>query len=207
MARTQSNRRSARTYVAFLRGINVGGKNLLPMADLARMFEAAGCRAVRTYIQSGNVIFDAGASLARSVPKAISLAILQVKRLAVPVVVRSVEELLAAARSNPFPKADPETLHIAFLADEPSAARVATLDPHRSPPDEFVVRGREVHLHLPSGVARTRLTNAYLDSKLETVSTLRRRSTVAKLLELAGEPTTSRPSLPRPRIPARSEAG
>ena len=174
------------THVAFLRGINVGGKNLLPMQLLMCMFESLGCEAVRTYIQSGNVLFEASEALARRVPQAISRAILAGTRLGVPVVIRTAEELAGVARRNPFRKtgADPRTLHVAFLADEPSAAQVAALDPRRSSPDEFMVRGREIYLRLPWGVARSRLTNAYFDSGLATVSTLRSMGTVEKLLDL-----------------------
>jgi uncharacterized protein (DUF1697 family) len=173
--------------VAFLRGINVGGKNRLPMDELAGMFEAAGCQAVRTYIQSGNVIFEASAALARRIPGAISQAILAKTKLRVPVVVRSADELARVVRNNPFlaTKAERKALHVAFLADEPTTTQVASLDGKRSPPDEFIARGREVYLHLPNGVARTRLTNAYLDSKLKTVSTLRNLNTLESLLGLA----------------------
>jgi uncharacterized protein (DUF1697 family) len=156
------------------------------MEKLTRMFEAIGCQAVRTYIQSGNVLFTASEALARRVPQEIGRAILEQTGLEVPIIVRTSEELVAVLRANPFRKraADPKTLHVAFLADEPSAAQIAALDPQRSPPDEFVVRGREIHLHFPNGVARTRLTNAYFDSKLGTVSTLRNIGTVASVLAL-----------------------
>jgi uncharacterized protein (DUF1697 family) len=177
---------SGEGYVALLRGINVGGKNLLPMERLGRMFEAAGCRDVRTYIQSGNVIFKASAALAGRVPRLIAQAIAAQAGLEVPVLVRGAEELAAVVRANPFHEGDvdPKTLHVAFLSTEPTPAQVAALDPRRSPPDEFVVRGREIYLRLPNGVARTRLTNAYFDGKLETVSTLRGVGTIEKLLAL-----------------------
>jgi uncharacterized protein (DUF1697 family) len=190
VARKHNNHRgsdpSGERYVAFLRGINVGGKNLLPMQRLARIFEALGCRDVRTYIQSGNVMFAASATLPPRVPRLIEQAILAEAGLDVPVLVRSAKELATVARTNPFqgPPADPKSLHVAFLARIPTAAQVATLDPQRSPPDEFVVAGREIYLRLPFGVARTRLTNAYFDSKLGTVSTLRGIGTIEKLLEL-----------------------
>jgi uncharacterized protein (DUF1697 family) len=74
--------------------------------------------------------------------------------------------------------------HVAFLAATPTPAMVATLDPDRSPPDESAVRGREIYLRLPNGVARSRLTNAFFDSRLGTTSTLRNWRTVLKLVEL-----------------------
>lgn len=177
------------TYVALLRGINVGGKNLLPMEQLRRTFEALGCQKVRTYIQSGNVIFTANTAIGRRVPESVNQAIRSETGLDVPVIVRSAEELAQAVRSNPFRSGDaaPRTLHIAFLAKAPSIAEVAALDPNRSPPDQFKVVGREVYLWLLNGVARTRITNAYLDSKLRTVSTVRGCATLDKLVELCQE--------------------
>jgi uncharacterized protein (DUF1697 family) len=116
-------------------------------------------------------------------------AILKRFGLQVPVVVRSAEELSAAAEANPFLEkrakaVDVDRLHVAFLAREPERKRVEALDPRRSPPDEFIVRGRDIYLHLPHGVAKTKLTNAYFDSKLATVSTMRNWRTVLKMVDL-----------------------
>jgi uncharacterized protein (DUF1697 family) len=177
------------THVAFLRAINVGGRNSLPMKTLKVMFEALGCRNVRTYIQSGNVVFEATDAVARKVPKAIQAAIQKHAGFTVPVVTRSAAELAKAAQAHAFAKKTKaaKALHFAFLADVPAAERVALLDPKRSPPDEFKVIGRDIHLYLPNGVAPSKLTNVYLDSKLETVSTLRNWATVQKLLEMCEE--------------------
>jgi uncharacterized protein (DUF1697 family) len=174
------------THVALLRGINVGGKNILPMKDLAAMFVAAGCTGVRTYIQSGNVVFSAPPVLARKVPEQVTKAIEKRFGYRVPVIVRTSDELARAIRENPFlkPGEDEKPLNIYFLADLPGAAAVAGLDPNRSAPDAFHVRGREVYLHLPNGMARTKLTNAYFDSKLKTISTARNWATVQKLLAM-----------------------
>ena len=100
---------------------------------------------------------------------------------------RRADEIEAVVDANPFLQAGAETdkLHVVFLADEPDAERVEALDPDRSPPDEFTVRGREVYLHCPNGMARSKLTNSYFDSTLSTVSTMRNWKTVGKLLELA----------------------
>jgi uncharacterized protein (DUF1697 family) len=73
-----------------------------------------------------------------------------------------------------------------FLADKPSKAHVDTLDPHRSPPDEFIVQGQEIFLRLPNGAGNSKLTNAYFDSKLATISTSRNWRTVNTLLEMMG---------------------
>ena len=172
-------------HVALLRGINVGGKNVLPMKDLCALFQDAGCGDVETYIQSGNVIFGASASLAKRIPGLLTKAIAAGFGFRVPVVVRTAAELRRVVDGNPFSRADEATLHVAFLADLPSDARVAALDARRSPPDRFAVRGREIYLHLPNGVARTRLTNQYFDTALATTSTVRNWRTVHALFDRA----------------------
>jgi uncharacterized protein (DUF1697 family) len=171
-------------HLALLRGINVGGKAILPMKDLAAIFAAAGATAVQTYLQSGNVVFDAADPEAVAARVTVEIA----ARFAYPgrVVLRSAAELAAAYRSNPFDGAPIETLPVYFLADEPTPEAVQSLDPNRSPGDTFVVRGRDIFLHLSNGMARTKLTNAYFDSKLQTVSTARNWKTVAKLVEMMG---------------------
>jgi uncharacterized protein (DUF1697 family) len=176
------------TQLALLRGINVGGKNKLPMRDLAGMFVEAGCENVRTFIQSGNVIFTSGSSVPR-VGAVIASMISERFGYTTPVILRTPLELKAVVSNNPFLAAGAaeDLLHVMFLADSPSPATVAALDPNRSSPDAFLVRGREIYLQLPNGVARTKLGNAWFDSKLNTTSTQRNWRTVTKLLEMMEE--------------------
>ncbi len=171
--------------VALLRGINVGGKNKLPMKDLAEIFVNAGCEDVRTYIQSGNVVFRADPVLTEGIPSLIRESILSGFGYRVPVVTRTVLDLQEIVQVNPFPEAEANRLLVLFLADLPDRALVETLDPNRSPGDEFAVVGREVFLHCPNGFARSKLTNNYFDSRLSTTSTGRNWRTVNKLLEMA----------------------
>jgi uncharacterized protein (DUF1697 family) len=175
------------THVALLRGVNVGGNNMLPMKDLAALFAKAGCSAVQTYIQSGNVIFRADAEVAARIPEAIAKAIAARAKMRIPVVVRTAGELRRVVEKNPFLRrsVDIEKLHVVFLAGKPGAATVAALDPKRSPPDEFIVQGAEIYLHCPNGYGRTKLSNAYFDAKLATTSTVRNWRTVLKLLDLS----------------------
>jgi uncharacterized protein (DUF1697 family) len=170
-------------HVALLRGINVSGKNMLPMAELASIFVEAGCEDVRTYIQSGNVVFRAKTSVARRVPEVVAGAIAEGFGYEVPVVCRSASEFRKLAKEHPFLSKAQEhkALHVAFLMSKPSAAKVGSLDPDRSPPDELTVRGREIYLHCPNGLGRSKLTNKYFDSKLGTTSTLRNWKTVLRL--------------------------
>ena len=186
-----SRKKRDAVYVALLRGVNVGGKNKLPMKDLAGMFGDAGCTGVVTYIQSGNAVFRASDACAARVPAAIAKTIADRLGFRPSVVLRTAAELRAVVRGNPFLRggasAEIDFLHVMFLADRPSAAAVAALDPKRSPPDEFRVVGREVYLRLPNGAGRTKLTNAYVEAKLATTSTMRNWRTVMKLAEMAGE--------------------
>jgi uncharacterized protein (DUF1697 family) len=173
-------------YLALLRGINVGGKNKLPMKDLIGVFVESGCEHVKSHIQSGNVIFDAAPDVAAQLPGAIAARIADRFGYRTPVVLRTAEELAAVIANNPFLAAGcaEDELHVYFLADRPDPRRVGQLDPDRSPPDRFEVRGREVYLRLPNGMGRTKLTNAYFDSKLATTSTARNWRTVTQFLEL-----------------------
>jgi uncharacterized protein (DUF1697 family) len=174
------------TYVALMRGINVGGKNKLPKQDLVELFVAAGCSNVLTYIQSGNIIFRASPAVAAKVPLVITAKIGVRFGYRIPVVVRTVEEIRKVVLQNPFLKegADEDTLHVMFLADHPSPQQIATLNPDRSPPDVFRVLGRDIYLHLPTGMAHSKLTNAYFDSKLATIGTVRNWRTVSNLLAM-----------------------
>jgi uncharacterized protein (DUF1697 family) len=197
------------THVALLRGINVGGKNILPMKDLAAIFEAAGCTDVRTYIQSGNVVFRAPAALVRKLSEQIAQAIEKRFGFKSPVILRSSDDLTRIIHANPFlktsakassaketsaketsaekPNVDEKWLHVYFLAAVPEPPAVASLDPNRSAPDVFRVREGEIYLHLPNGMGRSKLTNAYFDSKLKTISTARNWATICKLLAMMEE--------------------
>jgi uncharacterized protein (DUF1697 family) len=172
-------------HVALLRGINLGSRRL-PMKELAAILEDAGCADVRTYIQSGNVVYRAAPALARRVPGIVEKAIAERYGFECPVVTRSAAEIDGVIEANPFPEAaaEPKTLHVGFLRDRPAKSRVAALDPDRSPPDAFVVRGREIYVHYPKGSARSKLTPQYFDPRLETLSTFRNWRTVLTLQEM-----------------------
>ena len=175
--------------IALLRGINVGGKNRLPMKELAALFVDAGCEDVRTYIQSGNVVFRTGSTGGEDISSVISASILSRFGYRIPVVTRTARDFQEIVQANPFLEAGAEAdkLHVMFLAELPDSANVEALDPHRSPGDEFAVMGGEIYLHCPNGVARSKLTNSYFDSRLSTTSTTRNWRTTLKLLELAAD--------------------
>jgi uncharacterized protein (DUF1697 family) len=173
-------------YVAFLRGINVGGKNNVPMPALRSVTESLGHEDVQTYIQSGNVLFTSRSRSVAGITAALEAAIAKEFDLPVRVVVRSQRELQRAAGANPFlaDGADPAALHVVFLGSSPTKAAVRALDPERSPPDEFAVRNAEVYLHCPNGIGRSRLTVDYFERTLGGPATIRNWKTVNRLLEM-----------------------
>lgn len=173
----------AKKHIAFLRGINVGGKNKLPMSALRAAFENAGAKEVTTYIQSGNVMFAAADKSIDRMAAAVRSEISKQFGIEPPIVFRTLDELEQVVVSNPFlASGTPENaLHVFFLADLPDPSDVAMLDAERSPGDQFVVKGREIFAYLPNGVSNSKLTNAYFDSKLRTISTLRNWRTVTTL--------------------------
>ena len=179
--------------MSLLRGINVGGRNMLPMAALAGIFEKAGCSEVRTYIQSGNVAFAASSSIAKRVPRAVADAIEKRFGFRPAILVRTSEQIAEVAANNPLLTAhiDIETLHVGFLDRAPDKQAIARLDPSRSPGDRFAVRGSEIYLHLPNGVVKSRLTGPYIDATLAVTSTLRNWRTVLKLAEMMRATTAS----------------
>jgi uncharacterized protein (DUF1697 family) len=174
------------TFVALLRGINVGGKAKVSMPKLRSHLASIGLEDVTTYVQSGNVIFSTSNSDRQAVADAIEERIRSAFDVSPSVLLRTPGELARVATANPF--LDRETnflkLHVVFLSDTPAAAAVAKLDPERSPPDEFSVRGREIYLHLPNGSARSKLTIDYFEKKLGVRATARNWKTLTKLVEL-----------------------
>jgi uncharacterized protein (DUF1697 family) len=174
------------TFIALLRGINVGGKNMIPMPELKSLFASIGLEDVSTYLQSGNVVFSSSTGDAQALAVAIEERIDEAFELGTTVLLRTPAELAEIADSNPYlgREADLAKLHVVFLSGPPEADAVAELDPARSPPDEFAVRGREIYLHLPNGAGRSKLTMDYFEKRLGVRATARNWKTVTKLLEL-----------------------
>ena len=174
------------TYLALLRGINVGGANKVPMSELRTLFEDLGYGDVRTYLQSGNVIFDGRSATSRKLAAEVEDAISKAFDLTISVIVRTQRKLERVAAGNPFPTegVKPSSLHVMFLAEHASAKAVKSLDSDRSPPDEFEVKDSEIFLRFPNGSGRSKLTIDYFEKKLGTRATARNWNTVVKVLEL-----------------------
>lgn len=146
-------------WIALLRGINVGGKNVLPMKDLTALIETAGCTDVKTYVQSGNAVFRSSNATAPQLATRIARAIAQSRKFAPSVLVLSIRELEQVVAANPFPEAEsePKSLHVFFLAESPKSPNVASLNSIKAESETFVLKGRAFYLHAPDGIGRSKL--------------------------------------------------
>lgn len=173
------------THILLLRGINVGGRNKLPMKELVAQLEALGCRDVRTYIQSGNAVFRGARKLAASLPKQLAEALEASHGFAPHALVLDFAELEAAMRENPFPEAesDPKGLHVGFLDARPKSPDLDALEALRAKSERFELVGTRFYLHAPDGVGRSKLA-ARAEKLLGVAMTDRNWRTVGKLHEL-----------------------
>ena len=170
-------------WVALLRGINLGARNKVPMARLREVLEEAGFGDVRTYIQSGNVLFTAGgerAALARKLERTIEDAF----GFPVPVALRKAAEIRRVAAARPFGE-DTSNMHVTFLLDRPKPAAVRAVHALDVAPDEAKVVGENVFVRLPDGVQGAKLGGALLEKTIGVAGTMRTFKTVAKLAEMA----------------------
>src|SRR2546423_609702 len=142
-------------YIALLRGINVGGRNKVPMAALRDTCESVGCTDVTTYIQSGNVVLTSPLD-AKKLRAGLEAAIAERIGVSPVVVIRTHRQLADVIAGNPFPGADPDHLHVAFLSDTPDAGQVAALAELDYPPEKVAVLGADAYFHLPTGLGRAK---------------------------------------------------
>jgi len=175
------------TFISLLRGINVGKKQV-KMIALKQLYESLGLDNVRTYVQSGNVIFNSKPENVEELPKVLGKRIEQVFGFSVEVLIRTVEEFQHILKANPFlgkHDVDPSKLHVTLLSKTPSEITLDKIKTFKSDPDEFVIIGREVYLHCPDGYGNTKLSNSFFEKKLGTPATTRKWRTVNMLLEIA----------------------
>ena len=172
--------------IALFRGINVGGHNKLPMSELVVLLESLGCSAVKTYIQSGNVVFDHVSSDDNSLSQAIGSAIQKRFGFSPQILLLTASELQQAVAHNPFPDAtaEPKTLHLWFLANGPNASDLDKVQKLKSASESFVLAGRVFYLHAPKGIGRSKLA-ARIEKLLGVPVTARNWRTVTKVLDLS----------------------
>ena len=163
-------------FVALLRAINVGGTGKLAMSDLSALCSALGFDKVRTYIQSGNVVFESDLS-EKAIRTRFETALTEKLGKRADVVVRTASELRSVLKANPFPNAEPAKVGVYFQTDR---VKHSLLDEIVAPGGEEVRLGkREIYIHFPHGMGRSKL-------KLPAgVGTIRNMNTVAKLVDMA----------------------
>lgn len=174
-------------YIAMLRGINVGGHKRIKMDQLRESFEALGFEQVKTYIQSGNVVFKAGKLSQAGLSKRIEGKILSDFGFSVSVVSRTGDEMSKTIENNPFLKErgiDQEKLHVTFLSEAPAPAALMKLQALTAAPDQSRCVGKEIYLYLPNGVSESSLMKNPLDRVLSVVTTTRNWRTVNQLSQM-----------------------
>lgn len=172
-------------YAAFLRGVNVGGRTSVKMERLREVFASLGFENVKTYIQSGNVVFETGETDDEKLAERMEAAVEQ-EFFKTPVMVRSVEEIKEIVKQNPFAgeEFEDKLLHVVFLREKLSDEKAALLLSNNTDSEKFAVRDREVYCLLKQGVADSLLGKKYIDNKLKTPATARNWRTINKILEL-----------------------
>ena len=175
------------TFVALLRGVNVGKGNRVPMAELRALVEALGGSGVATLLNSGNVVFSHSGRSAGKLAAAISAALDERLGVAVPVVVKSAAEFAAVLGDNPMPPPaeDHSRFLVAFAQEATALQALRPLVALAQPPERFVVGASAAYLHCPQGLLQSRAGEALLGKAGRGVTT-RNWATVLKLAGLLG---------------------
>jgi uncharacterized protein (DUF1697 family) len=181
---------SVTTWIVLLRGVNVGGNNKLPMKELAALLETLGLSDVKTYIQSGNVVFRGPKGPAAKLAATIASAIEDTFDFRPGVIALTKEDFAKAVARNPFPEAegvqDGKTLHLFFLGEVPKKVDAAGLGAVKIPSERWSVIGAAFYLHAPDGFGNSKLA-AKAERSLGVSATARNWRTVSELLKLAND--------------------
>jgi uncharacterized protein (DUF1697 family) len=175
------------TFAAFLRAINLGSQRRVPMADLRAVLSDAGYTEVNTHLQSGNVVLSTRSRSSAAVERALEEHVTGAFGFEVAVMVRTNDQLAKVTENNPFLQrgGDAAGLHVAFLKQRPSAAAARAVAGLEFGRDEFVLRGAELYLRYPDGVARSKMSPPLFERTLGTPATVRTWKVVAKVAELS----------------------
>jgi len=175
-----------KTYIALFRGINVGGNNILPMKELVAHLENLGSHRVKTFIQSGNAVFQNKEASASELSNRISAAIKESHGFEPQVFLMDLVEMENAIASNPFPEAEsePKTLHLYFLASTPKNPDLKTLDSIKRDSERFNLTDKVFYLHAPDGIGRSKLA-ARVEKMLGVAVTARNWRSVCNIMAMA----------------------
>ncbi len=176
------------TYISILRGINVGGKRMIKMEALREMFTGGlKFENVRSYIQSGNVLFQSKKSDPQKLAVLIEKTILKSFGFEVPVLVLMMDEMKRVVSNNPFLQDETRHaahFHVTFLSAAPLSENVEKIKPETFAPDAFRVMDEAVYLYCPNKYSNSKLTNGFLENKLKVTATTRNWKTVLELVEM-----------------------
>jgi uncharacterized protein (DUF1697 family) len=178
------------TFICLLRSVNVLGKNMIRMPELAGAFRKAGFKDVRTYIQSGNIIFEAGEESYDLLPGRIMDLITKQFSLTIQALVVTPQELAEIISQNPFvekPGIDLTKLHVTFIDRDADPVKAGKLLSYIYPPDEIITGKRAVYVHCPEGYGRTKYNNTFIEKKLGANATTRNWNTCLRILEMSRE--------------------
>ena len=178
------------TYISILRGINVGGHKMIKMDALRKMYETLDFTNVKTYIQSGNVIFVYKKANCEDLENKIAENIVKTFGFDVPVMVKTSDDISEVLQNNPFVNErneDEKTLHVTFLSKIPDAADVEKIKNGQYTGDEFVIVEKNVYLYCADSYHKTKLSNNFFENKLKVTATTRNWKTVNELGKLSGE--------------------
>lgn len=172
-------------YIALFRGINVGGNNKLPMAELVKILEGLGAQEVRTYIQSGNAVFQFADMESVEIAHKIGVEVEKLRGFTPKVLILTLEELDRAMDENPFPvsEGDASTLHLGFLAAEPEDVNIEKLASLKTESEHYCLTPKVFYLYAPGGVGKSRLA-AGAEKIIGVDMTDRNWNTVRKLKEM-----------------------
>ena len=176
-------------YISLLRGINVSGQKKIKMADLKSLYESLSFKNVVTYIQSGNVIFDAVVKNKSDMKIKIEEAIEESYKFHVPVEILTNAEICDIIKKYPFGSVDlaedGTKVLVTFLSSKPSEDRVSDFKKYVTAPEKLIVQEKEAYLYCPNGYGKSKLSNTFLENKLGVKATTRNLKTVHKLYELS----------------------
>ncbi|UIR57157.1 DUF1697 domain-containing protein [Sphingobacterium sp. SRCM116780] len=177
-------------YIAILRGINVSGHHIIKMEALRNSLQALDFQHVKTYIQSGNIIFQSDIRDVLALEQKIKHMILQDFGYEIPCLVIRSNDLKTILNQNPLltdKNKDQSYFHVTLLSKVPEIQDLSLIVDKKQPDEEIFLIDRAVYLYCPNGYGKTKLTNNFIESKLKVSATTRNWKTLHELLKIASE--------------------
>lgn len=177
-----------KTYISFLRGINVSGHRIIKMEALRTLYAELGFTEIESYKQSGNLLFNYRKTGVNMIEKKISDSVLDKFRFEVPVIVLDNEELRKIIFNNPFAEdnsKDTAFFHVTFLSVNPAKSDIKKINDLNFHSDEYFVKDKTIYLYLPGGYGKTKLSNSFFENQLKVKATTRNWKTLNAMLDMA----------------------